>query len=118
MKYSALIAWLFLPCIYGQESSTCDVQVVAQLVNKNLDLKPVPKLKFFMREVAATRKTSLSTGFDGRFKGELPCGDYALTTGQPVEFDGKKYSWDIKVKLVPGQTKELELSVDNALTEE
>jgi S1-C subfamily serine protease len=91
---------------------------MAQLVNKNLDLKPVPKLKFLMREVSATRRTSLSTGFDGRFKGDLPCGTYALTTEQPVEFDGKKYSWNLKVQLIPGQMKELELSVDNASTED
>jgi S1-C subfamily serine protease len=113
----ALIAFFCLPYAYAQET-TCAVHVLAQLINKNLDLKPVPKLMFFMREAAATRRKSFSTGFDGVFKGELPCGAYVLTTEQPVELDGKKYSWDIKVQLVPGQTNELDLSVDNASTKE
>lgn len=118
MRYQVFIACLLAPCLYGQGQKMCGVEVVAQLVSKNLDLKPVPKLKFFLREAAATRNLPFSTGFDGRFKGELPCGDYSLTTDQPVEFEGKKYSWDVKLKLSPDGPKELDLSVDNASVED
>jgi hypothetical protein len=91
--------------------------VIAQLVDKNLDLKPVPKLKLSMRDEVATRSTPFSTGFDGQVKAQLPCGSYALKTGEPIEFEGKRFSWDIKVKLVQGNPNDLELSVDNAATE-
>jgi len=117
MKALLLLSGLLLSSAYGQDVGTCTFHVLAQLVNKNLDLKPVPKLTFSMRPVDATRNRSLSTGFDGRFNGELPCGDYVLRTDQSIEFDGKKYSWDVKVSLVPGKISEVELSVDNALTE-
>lgn len=99
------------------QETPCSFQVVAQLVTKNLDLKAIPKLKIYLRESIATRRTEFSTGFDGRLSGQLRCGSYSLTTGDPVEFEGKKYSWDLKVDLVPGSVKNIELSVDNATAE-
>jgi len=47
----------------------------------------------------------------------LPCGTYVLKTEEPIEFEGRKYSWNLKVNLAHGMPNQLELSVDNATTE-
>jgi S1-C subfamily serine protease len=116
MKLSSVLVFAVLPCAYGQADS-CSFQVVAQLVDKNLDLKPIPKLKVFMRELVATRSIAFSTGFDGRLQGQLPCGEYVLTTNDPIEFDNKKYSWELKVNLAVANPNRFDLSVDNASIE-
>jgi S1-C subfamily serine protease len=119
MIIRAEVLLLLVVGVAAAEAQTvpCDLQVVAQLVNKNLDLKAIPKLKLSMREEMATRSVPFNTGFDGRLQAQLPCGNYVLRTDDPVEFEGKKYTWDLKVKLVSGQTTEVDLSVDNASTE-
>jgi S1-C subfamily serine protease len=104
---------LLLPVVQAQPER-CSFSVFAQLVDKNLNLKTVPKLKFSLREVSATRKTALSTNFDGHAKGEVPCGTYKLTTDEPLEFDGRQYTWDLTFKVVNGEGNEIELSNDNA----
>jgi S1-C subfamily serine protease len=116
MKLSAVLVCVLLSSAYGQEGS-CSFQVVAQLVDKSLNLKPIPKLKVFMRELVATRSIAFSTDFDGRLQAQLPCGDYLLTTNDPIEFESKKYRWDFKVNLAIGNTNKFDLSVDNASIE-
>jgi S1-C subfamily serine protease len=101
--------------MYAQTDS-CPFSIVAQLVDKDLNLKPVPKLKISLREVNATRKHGFSTDFQGLLKDQLPYGTYKLETGEPIEFAGKMYSWDISVKLLSPQENTIELSVDNAST--
>jgi hypothetical protein len=45
----------------------------------------------------------------------LPSGKYLLTTPQPIEFQGKSYSWKQDIVLT-GTEQALELSNDNAVT--
>src|SRR5258706_4784038 len=78
-------------------AETCSFTILAQLVDKDLNPKPVPKLKLSFREVNATRKQPFSTTFEGRLVGELPCGTYSLTSDEPLAFDTKTYSWDLRV---------------------
>lgn len=92
----------------------CSLKVNAQLVDKNLNLKPVPKLKLSVREVSSTRRTPLSTGFDGIAEISLACGTYNINSDEPIEFEGKQFRWDTKVTLTAGSAKLLELSNDNA----
>src|ERR1043166_1131216 len=110
-----LVCCIFVSMVQAQTES-CSFAVFAQIVDKSLNLKPVPKLKFSVREVSATRKTSLSTGFDGHGNGEMPCGVYKLIADDPVDFDGKQYTWDLTIKLTSGQPNDIELSNDNAVT--
>lgn len=101
----------------GQQISTesCALKVNAQLVDKNLNVKAVPKLKLIVREVSSTRNQNISTGFDGNVQMNLPCGTYSLASESPLDFEGRQFRWDLKVTLTAGApVPTLELSNDNA----
>src|SRR5262245_21301436 len=100
--------------LVAQESVA--VKVRAVLVDKDLNPKPVPKLAL---NVQATGDGSpgqpqfLTTGFDGLAEARLRPGHYHLSTPQPVEFQGKKYSWELDWDVAQPESH-LELSIDNA----
>jgi S1-C subfamily serine protease len=96
------------------QNPACTLKVTAQLVNKDLNLKPVPKLRISAREQNSTRGHHLATGFDGNLEIQLPCGIYQITTDSATEFEGKQYAWDVKATLAPDAPFKLELSNDNA----
>jgi len=94
------------------------VQVV--LVDKDLNQKPVPKLAVTLRPLGAASNSgeiTIKTGFDGRAEAEVPLGRYQVSTPQPVEFQGKRYSWDLEV-IVSQPEQTIELSNDNAKVSE
>lgn len=100
--------------VAGARGEPCSLKVNAQLVDKNLNLKPVPKLKLSIREETATRASQASTGFDGTVDLNLACGTYLVRSDESIEFEGKQFKWDVKVTLAPGIASKLELSNDNA----
>ena len=121
MKYAiASLLWaglataLLAPGPAQAQSQTCTLKLTAQLVDKNLNLKPVPKLKLSAREPDTTRAHHFVTGFDGNVEIQLPCGTYQIATETATEFEGKQYGWDIKVTLAPDVASKIELSNDNA----
>jgi S1-C subfamily serine protease len=91
------------------------LKVRAVLVDKDLNLKPVPKLVIvlapFEGPVGAT--VAGKTGFDGNGELQLAPGKYHLSTPEPIEFQGKKYSWEVDVMVSAPETT-VELSNDNA----
>ena len=91
--------------------------VRAVLVDQDLNQKPVPKLTlvFTRQDGTSAEVTTLKTGFDGLAETRLPAGKYHLTTPQPIEFQGKSYSWKQDIVLT-GPEQSLELSNDNAVT--
>jgi S1-C subfamily serine protease len=98
---------------YGQYG-TCQFTLTAKLVDGNLNLKPIPKLKLNFREVDAITSHPIVTSFEGEIKAELPCGKYEIRSESPTVFEGKTYSWDFTYQLVGGTPNQIELSVDNA----
>jgi hypothetical protein len=90
MRTLALAVLLPAGMVYAQ-TEPCSLKVIAQLVDKNLNLKPVPKLKLSARELASTRHLPLSTGFDGTVDINVPCGTYLLASDGPLDFDGKQF---------------------------
>jgi hypothetical protein len=100
-KQAGLIATLLCvtACALAQTpASKVRVQVV--LVDKDLNQKPVPKLAVTLRPLGAASnggEITIKTGFDGRAEAEVPLGRYQVSTPQPVEFQGKRYSWDLEV---------------------
>src|SRR5216683_2821823 len=97
------------------QTESAKLKVRAALVDKDLNLKPVPKLAFivapFEGPVGAT--VTGKTGFDGNGELQLAPGKYHLSTPEPIEFQGKKYSWEVDVALVAPEST-VELSNDNA----
>ena len=106
---------LYPASAFAQEAPVhLKVQVV--LIDKDLNLKPVPKFSFTLQKqpAGAAAPIALKTGLDGIVEADVPAGRYQLLTPEPVEFQGKKYSWKLELSLAPpGQT--LDLSNDNAV---
>ena len=108
------------------QTSSVSLQIRAVLVDTDLNLKPVPKLKLviypeknYLTQISTgvseeEEAISISTGFDGFVGIELPPGPYVLWTPQPVTFQGKSYSWLVPFRLTDAQEHLLELSIDNA----
>lgn len=97
------------------QTESAKLKVRAVLIDKDLNQKPVPKLAFVIApfEGPAGNTVAGKTGFDGNGELQLAPGRYHLSTPEPVEFQGKKYSWEVDVTVaVPEST--IELSNDNA----
>lgn len=94
------------------------LKIKAAVVDNDLNVKPVPKLKLLLRsKVPDSPEISLSTNFDGTAEIDVPTGSYDLRTAQSLQFQGRHYSWVVSVT-VPPQGLVLDLSVDNAKIEE
>ncbi len=111
------IAILFA-CVFAAQSQSRPVKVHVHviLVDSELNQKPVPFLNvvFFKGD-----KTSfdVKTRLDGAAEIALPPGAYTLTTAKPVDFDGKRYSWSLRVTL-SGTEKTIDLTNENAKAED
>jgi len=102
------------------QTTSVTLEVYAVLVDTDLNLKPVPKLKLVVRPLEGSTnegEVNLSTGFDGIAKLQLPPGHYELVTPQPIDFQGNSYSWQLEFELT-GDQRRLELSIDNAQIDE
>ncbi len=110
------IAILFA-CVFAAQSQSRPVKVHVHviLVDSELNQKPVPFLNvvFFKGD-----KTSfdVKTRLDGAAETTLPPGAYTVTTAKPVDFDGKRYSWSLRVTL-SGTEKTIDLTNENAKAE-
>jgi S1-C subfamily serine protease len=107
LLYSAPLNW--------SQTDSAKLKVHAVLVDRDLNQKPVPKLAFVLApfEGPAGETITGKTGFDGSGEVQLAPGKYRLSTPEPVEFQGKKYSWEVNVTAsLPEST--IDLSNDNA----
>lgn len=90
------------------------------LVDKDLNVKAVPKLAFLIEAQGgpAGKPTRVVTGFDGTASVALPAGSYVVKSENPIQFEGKNYVWEVTVPVPAGAEKVLELSNDNAAVTE
>src|SRR6267143_1333984 len=97
------------------QTESAKLKVRAVLVDKDLNQKPVPKLTFVLAPFDGPVGETITgkTGFDGNGELQLAPGKYRLSTPEPVEFQGKKYSWEVDVT-VSAPESTTELSNDNA----
>jgi S1-C subfamily serine protease len=97
-----------------QQQISAKLKVRAALVDKDLNVKPVPKLRLALRAIShASPELIFATNFDGMAEVDAAPGTYELTSQQPIEFQGHRYSWKVNVTLPPeGST--VDLSIDNA----
>lgn len=106
-----------LPLVFSQPSSAppspVKIKIRAALFDRDLNLKPVPRLVITLKPATASSPVTAQTTLDGVAELELPTGTYQLTTDKPAELFGKQYLWDLEVKVTkPDQL--IELSNDNA----
>ena len=111
----ALFFFLASAFALSAQQNTVKVRVRIVLVDKDLNQKPVPFLVVSLKGVVKT--TEVKTGLDGTAETSLPRGIYTVTTPKAVELAGKRFSWNLQVKLSGGE-QSLDLNNDNAKTEE
>ena len=120
-RSASVLALLFCFCVTAaSQTELVQLKITAVLIDKDLNLKPVPKLALVFEPLSGVlvgQKVTVKTGFDGVAEVELAPGRYQLSTPDPVEFQGKRYAWRLEVG-VSGTGETLELSNDNAQVEE
>jgi len=113
--------WWSLAILFGCVSATLSqsrpvkVHVHVILVDSELNQKPVPFLNLTLKGAAIS--SDVKTQLDGTAEASLPPGAYTVTTSKPVDFDGKRYSWSLRVTLT-GAEKSIDLTNENAKVEE
>ena len=89
------------------------VKIHAALVDGDLNVKPVPKLTCLVKSLEKPEPISVVTSFEGTAEVAVDAGEIQLSTPHSVQFQGKRYSWNLHVHVgEAGQT--IELSNDNA----
>ena len=101
----------------GQETIKVPVTIKAALVDRDLNQKPVAEAKFTIISAESNPGNVLgvATNFDGSAQIFLPVGKYRIVSVQPLDFQAKRYSWNVEVTVSSPSTA-VELSNDNAMT--
>jgi S1-C subfamily serine protease len=104
----------FLTCA---QAPVVKVKLRVVLVDSQLNQKPVPFVLVTLKDPgSSTGVTEMKTGLDGIAEKDLPAGKYLLSVSKAVDFDGKRYSWEMEVNLA-GAAQTILLSNDNAKIE-
>lgn len=109
-----LLPVLFLPSS-AQSPQPVTVRIRAALFDRDLNVKPVPRLQISIRslDTPGAPPVEVRTSLEGAAEVDLTPGKYQLTTTSNAELFGKSYRWDIPVT-VSGAGQLVELSNDNA----
>jgi len=115
------ICWsvaILFACVFAAQAQSHPVKVHVHvvLVDSELNQKPVPFLNVVFLKGDKT-SFGVKTKLDGAAETALPPGAYTVTTAKPVDFDGKRYSWSVRVTLT-GVEKTIDLTNENAKAEE
>src|SRR5438876_10975400 len=94
------------------QSHSAKVHVHVVLVDAEFNQKPVPFLNVVFLKGDKT-SFDVKTKLDGAAETALQPGAYTVTTAKPVDFDGKRYSWSVRVTLT-GVEKTVDLTNENA----
>jgi len=102
----------------AQESAAkVPVNIKAILIDKDLNQRPIAKSRFTLISIDPKADIALdvTTTFNGDAQVSVPPGEYRLVSVEPVDFQGKRFSWNVAVRVAaPAAT--VEISNDNAST--
>ena len=109
----ALFLFLVLPAFSQVETAKLRVRVV--LIDGDLNQKPAPRLALTVvrTDEGSGQPATVRTGFEGTAEIEVPPGRYRVSTPEPIEFQGKKYAWNVELAVFAPEGS-LDLSNDNA----
>jgi len=97
-----------------QSSESLRLIVRAALVDKDLNVKPIPRLALRIYRMGDQSPTAeVRTALDGTVFVELPSGAYRIQSVQPLSYQGKAYSWHVDFVLSRND-QPCELTNDNA----
>jgi S1-C subfamily serine protease len=106
-----------LLCLFfSPQTAPVHVKIRAILVDKDLNQKAVPFLAIKEKNSTTGLEQEIKTGLDGIAQVDLPQGHFVFSTAKPVEFGGKKYSWNLEAD-IKGAVQEIVLTNDNAKIE-
>ncbi|HKQ51948.1 MAG TPA: trypsin-like peptidase domain-containing protein, partial [Pyrinomonadaceae bacterium] len=108
--------------VLAQSQGAVKVSFKVALVDKDLNVKPVPKFTLGVQKLDASAPADatpaasiqLVTSFDGTTSASLLPGDYVVKSEKAIIFEGKAYEWEVKLKVEDGKEAAVELSTDNA----
>jgi len=105
---------LFSNFAYSQSADNVTIKV--SVVNKSLDLKPVPKFALVVHrtDIASAADQKFSTDVSGNASLSLAAGHYTLASVSPLVFEDKNFSWTKQFDVTAGSPITVELSSDNA----
>jgi S1-C subfamily serine protease len=103
-------------CGFAEAQTTANVIFKVAVVDKNLNLKNVPKFPLVLRKTddSAFVEQRISTSVEGAANAALPVGSYTVSSEKPLEFEEKSFVWEHNFKVEAGKDSIVELSNDNA----
>ena len=106
----------FAEAAHGNQT-TAKVLLKVAVIDKDLNVKPVPKFTFLLNSIDRPEEpsTRIVTGFDGTTMVSIQPGNYIVKSESPLEFEGNSLEWSIEISVAPEEEKLLELSNDNAI---
>ncbi len=112
---SLLLGVVLATCAAAQTPTPVKVKIRVALYDRDLNLKPVPRLPITFRNLGAPQSAPVAaqTTLDGIAETELIPGKYRVSTDRPAELFGKTYLWDLEVTIAKADQL-IELSNDNA----
>jgi S1-C subfamily serine protease len=107
-----------IPAAAQGAGAKVNLRVRAALYDRDLNIKPAPRLKVKLSPVAPTTgdPVTLQTSLDGIVETKITPGKYRLTTERGAELFDQSYKWDLEVELTKADNV-VELSNDNAKIE-
>src|SRR5262249_13677420 len=117
MKRLCWSVGILFACAFAAQAQSRPVKAHLHviLVDSELNQKPVPFLNVTLKGAATS--SDVKTRLDGVAETTLPPGTYTVTTAKPVDFDGKRYSWSLRMTLT-GAEKSIDLTNENANVED
>ncbi len=97
----------------AEDAQVGTLSIRVALINKDLEVRAVPKWSFVVRGTAGD-ELRVNTTFDGMAECQLPVGDYSIGNERPVPFENREFTWNVTFKIAAGERTVLELSTDNA----
>ncbi|HKF24783.1 MAG TPA: trypsin-like peptidase domain-containing protein, partial [Candidatus Acidoferrum sp.] len=91
------------------------VKLRVVLIDKDLNQKPVPFVVVKLKSASAAA-VETKTDLSGTALVQVVAGHYTVTSSNPAELGGKKYSWNIEAD-IGGAEQEIDLTNDNAKSE-
>ena len=97
-------------------AQTANVNFKVTVVDKNLNLKNVPKFPLIVKrtDAAGFVEQRVSTSAEGSANVSLQPGSYIVSSEKPLEFEERSFAWEHNFKVETGKDIVVELSNDNA----
>lgn len=111
------LGWVFALTMLAQ-AQTVQVNLHIVLVDRELTQKAVPWFHVTLRreDTQDSEVFDLKTRLDGTCERAVPAGRYELATPQPIDLQGRRYTWSMEVSF-SGVEETIELTNDNARVE-